>query len=471
MSSPGLADLSISEASRLVQSGETSPVDLVVACLARIERLDEDLRAFITVTEDSALADARLAEEAAVRGELRGPLHGIPVALKDIVDTADVLTTSASRIHADRVPDEDAAVTERLRTAGAVSLGKLNLSEFAMGGTVEHAYGTPRNPWDRTRNPGSSSSGSAIAVASGMAFGALGSDTGGSIRGPASYCGIVGVKPTYGRVPKNGVTPLSWSLDTVGPMARTVTDCAIMLQAIAGHDPRDPTSSSVPVPAYPAVLEREPAGLDIGLPEELCESDELDPEVKAAFDEAVEVLRRLADTVAPISIPAIDASPAPVIVISDVEAADYHAPWLRTRVSEYDENVQLRLLSGAATPGDAYIRAQRIRAFVRSQMLDALDRFEVLAAPATHTPAPPLAATAGTGGSYGDLREDLPRRVFAGPGSLAGLPTLVLPCGFTAAGLPVGMQLIGRPFEESALFRLGRAYEKATDWHTRRPPV
>ena len=470
-SSPGLADLSISEASRLIASGEVSPVDLVVACLARIERLDGDLRAFITVTEDSALADARLAEQAAVNRSLRGPLHGIPIALKDIVDTAGVLTTSGSKIHADRVPGSDASVAERLRAAGAVLMGKLNLSEFAMGGTVEHAYGTPRNPWDRSRNPGSSSSGSAIAVASGMAFGALGSDTGGSIRGPASYCGIVGIRPTYGRVPRHGVTPLSWSLDTVGPMTRNVTDCAIMLQAIAGHDPRDPTSSGLPVPAYRAVLEREPAGLDIGLPAELCDSDELDPEVKAAFDEAVEVLRHLADTVTTVNIPAIDASPAPVMVISDVEAADYHARWLRTRASKYDENVQLRLLTGAATPGDAYVRAQRIRALVRSQMLEALDQYEVLAAPATHTAAPPLATSAGTGGSYGDLREDLPRRVFAGPGSLAGLPTLVLPCGFTASGLPIGMQLIGRPFEEATLFRLGRAYEKATDWRLQRPPV
>ncbi len=471
MPSPALAYLSISEASQLIAAGKISPVDLAGACLERIERLDEDLRAFITVTGDSALADAGLAEEAAARGDLKGPLHGIPIALKDIIDTAGVLTTSGSMVHADRVPGADAAVTERLRDAGAVSLGKLNLSEFAMGGTVRHAYGTPRNPWDRARNPGSSSSGSGIAVAAGMCLGALGSDTGGSIRGPASYCGIVGVKPTYGRVPRHGVTPLSWSLDTVGPMTRTVADCAIMLQAIAGHDPRDPTSSRAPVPAYPTILEQAPAGLDIGLPAELCESDELAPQVKAAFDEAIYTIRRLADTVAPVSVPAIDASPAPVMVISDVEAADYHAPWLRTRASEYDENVRLRLLTGAATPADAYVRAQRIRSLVRSQMLDALERFEVLAAPATHTAAPPLPTSAGTGGSFGDLRDDLPRRVFAGPGSLAGLPTLVLPCGFTQAGLPIGLQLIGRPFQEATLFRLGRAYEKATAWHLQRPPV
>ena len=471
VSNSELAHLSISEASRLIAAGETSPVALVEACLERIEHLDEDLRAFITVTADSALAEARLAETAAVNGYLRGPLHGIPIALKDIVDTAGVPTTSGSGIHEGRVPTADACVAERLRNAGSVLMGKLNLSEFAMGGTVHHSFGTPKNPWDRSRNPGSSSSGSAIAVATGMAFGALGSDTGGSIRGPASYCGIVGIRPTYGRVPRHGVTPLSWSLDTVGPMTRNVTDCAIMLQAIAGHDPRDATSSQIPVPAYASILRREPAGLDIGLPVELCEPEILDPEVKAAFDEAVTVLRSLVDTATPVSFPTIDMSPTPVIVISDVDAADHHAPTLRTRASEYDENVRLRLLTGAAMPGDAYVRAQRIRALVRSEMLEALERFEVLAAPATHTAAPPLATTAGTGGSYGDMRGDLPRRVFSGPGSLAGLPTLVLPCGFTAAGLPIGLQLIGRPFEESTLFRLGRAYERATDWHQRQPPV
>ena len=471
MSNPELAYLSISESSRLIQAGEVSPVDLVEECLERIERLDDDLRAFITVTGDSALAEAKRAEDAAARRNRKGQLHGIPVALKDIIDTAGVLTTSGSKIHAGRVPSADAAVTERLGDAGAVLMGKLNLSEFAMGGTVEHAFGTPKNPWDRSRNPGSSSSGSAISVASAMCFGSLGSDTGGSIRGPASYCGIVGIRPTYGRVPRHGVTPLSWSLDTVGPMARTVLDCAIMLQAIAGHDPRDPTSSRSPVPNYPGELEARTGGLNIGLPVELCESDVLDPEVKTAFDEAMAVIQRLAGTISSVSLPAIDRSPVPVIVISDADAADYHAPWLRTRASEYDVNVQLRLLTGAATPADAYVRAQRIRALVRAEMLGALDRFDVLAAPATHTAAPPLAIVAGTGGSFGDLREDLPRRVFSGPASLSGLPTLVLPCGFTTAGLPIGLQLIGRPFEEAALFRLGQAYERETGWHLRRPPV
>ena len=471
MSSPELAYLSISESSRLIQAGEVSPVDLVEECLERIERLDDDLRAFITVTGDSALAEAKRAEDAAARGDRKGPLHGIPVALKDIIDTAGVLTTSGSRIHAGRVPSTDATVTERLGDAGAVLMGKLNLSEFAMGGTVKHAFGTPKNPWDRSRNPGSSSSGSAISVASAMCFGSLGSDTGGSIRGPASYCGIVGVRPTYGRVPRHGVTPLSWSLDTVGPMARTVLDCAIMLQAIAGHDPRDPTSSRSPVPNYPEELEARTGRLNIGMPVELCESDVLDPEVNAAFDEAMAVIQRLAGTISSVSLPAIDRSPVPVIVISDGDAADYHAPWLRTRASEYDANVQLRLLTGAATPADAYVRAQRIRALVRAEMLGALDRFDVLAAPATHTAAPPLAIAAGTGGSFGDLREDLPRRVFSGPASLSGLPTLVLPCGFTTAGLPIGLQLMGRPFEEAALFRLGQAYERETGWHLQRPPV
>ena len=471
MSNPELTFLSISEAARLIEAGEVSPVDLVEECLERIERLDDDLRAFITVTGDSALAEAKRADDAAARRNRKGPLHGIPVALKDIIDTAGVLTTSGSRIHAGRVPSTDATVTERLGDAGAVLMGKLNLSEFAMGGTVKHAFGTPKNPWDRSRNPGSSSSGSAISVASAMCFGSLGSDTGGSIRGPASYCGIVGVRPTYGRVPRHGVTPLSWSLDTVGPMARTVLDCGIMLQAIAGHDPRDPTSSRSPVPNYTEELEARTGRLNIGLPVELCEPDVLDPEVKTAFDAAMAVLQRVAGTISSVSLPAIDRSPVPVIVISDADAADYHAPWLRTRASEYDANVQLRLLTGAATPADAYVRAQRIRALVRAEMLGALDRFDVLAAPATHTAAPPLAIAAGTGGSFGDLREDLPRRVFSGPASLSGLPTLVLPCGFTTAGLPIGLQLMGRPFEEAALFRLGRAYERETGWHLQRPPV
>ena len=471
MTNDELGFLTISEAARLVEAGEVSPVELATACLERIERMDDGLRAFITVTADLALDAARRAEAEAAAGRSRGPLHGIPLALKDIIDTAGVPTTSGSTIQADRVPRADAAVTRRLKDAGAALLGKLNLSEFAMGGTVRHPFGTPRNPWDRSRNPGSSSSGSAIAVSAGMAFGALGSDTGGSIRGPASYCGIAGIRPTYGRVSRHGVTPLSWSLDTVGPMARTVGDCAIMLGAIAGRDARDPTSSRVPVPDYTAEIERGAGGLSVGLPAELCESDVLDPEVKAAFDDAVRVIRRLVRAVDAVSLPSAALSPVPVIVISDVDAADYHAEWLRTRASEYDENVRLRLMTGAAMPATAYVRAQRVRALVRAETLAAFDAFDVLAAPATPTAAPPLAVAAGTGGSYGDLREDLPRRTFSGPGSLAGAPTLTLPCGFTASGLPIGMQLIGRPFDEGALFRLGRAYERETGWHTRRPPA
>ena len=471
MNNTELCFLSIAEASRLIEAGDLSPVDLVEACLERVELLDDSLRAFITVTGETAVVEAQQAERDIVDGKSRGRLHGIPVALKDIIDTAGILTTSGSRIHAGRIPQEDAAVTQRLKDSGAVLIGKLNLSEFAMGGTVDHPFGTPKNPWDPSRNPGSSSSGSAIAVAAGMSFGALGSDTGGSIRGPASYCGIVGIRPTYGRVPRFGVTPLSWSLDTVGPMTRTVQDCAIMLQAIAGSDARDPTSSRIPVPSYDDDLEGTTAGLSVGLPMELCETEALDQEVRSAFNDSVKVVRGLVDSVNSVRLPSIALSPVPVIVISDVDAADYHAPWLRTKASDYDENVLLRLLTGASTPADAYVRAQRIRAIVKAEMLRAFDTLDVLAAPATPTAAPPLATVAGTGGSYGDLREDLPRRVFSGPGSLAGLPTLVLPCGFTASGLPIGLQLIGRPFEESVLFRLGRAYERETRWHLRRPPV
>ena len=400
------------------------------------------------------------------------PSTGYRCPSKDIIDTEGLLTTSGSRIQAEHVPDTDATVTRRLREAGAVFTGKLNLSEFAMGGTVVHPYGTPRNPWDPSRTPGSSSSGSGIAAAAGMSAGTLGSDTGGSVRGPASYCGLAGIRPTYGRVSRHGVTPLSWSLDTVGPFARTVEDCALLLEVIAGHDPKDATSSRTPVPDYDEGVDGDVSGLRVGLPIELCESDVLDPEVRSAFDEAVGILGDLAGSAEPVSLPWIDLTPAPVIVVSDAEAADYHAPWLRTRADEYDENVRMRLQSGALTPATAYIRAQRIRSLVRREAQTAFETFDVLASPATPTAAPPVEVhTSGPGGVFGDLDRDLPRRTFTGPGSLAGLPTLVIPCGFTSSGLPIGMQLIGRHFDEATLFRLGHAYEQATEWHLRRPPI
>ena len=471
MSSDDLHYKSIAELGGLISQKEISPVDVTRAYLDRIDTLDERLGAFITVLADEAMNQAKEAERQISGGSYRGPLHGIPVAIKDIIHTKGVLTSAGSKVLADHIPTENSTIVERLNDAGAVLLGKLNLSEFAIGGTIDHPYGTPRNPWNTEHTAGGSSSGSGIAVAGGLCAGALGSDTGGSVRGPSSFCGIVGIRPTYGRVTRHRVVPMSWSMDTVGPMTRTVEDCAIFLGAIAGHDPRDPTSSVEPVPDYVDSLEESIAGLRIGLPREMFDFDGLDSQTRDAVLKATGVLEEFGATTEEMSIPTSVHSGAVFVSIADVAAATFHADWLRAKGDEYDLNTRTRLESASLAPATAYIKAQRARALIHRELMDALDRYDVIILPGGTSHAPTINSSTGSPGGYYQGKSDMDRRRYASPAALAGLPALSVPCGFSDTGLPLGMQIIGKPFAEATLFRVGRIYERTAGWHEAHPDL
>jgi aspartyl-tRNA(Asn)/glutamyl-tRNA(Gln) amidotransferase subunit A len=465
-----LTRLSIAEGGDLVRRRTVSPVELTRAHLDRIRRLDRDLLAYITVLCDEALAAAAAAEREIAAGGYRGPLHGIPIALKDLVLTRGLRTTCGSRILRDWVPDADATVTRRLADAGAILLGKLNLHEFAYGPTgVNPHYGTSRNPWDRRRIPGGSSSGSGVAVAAGLAAGALGTDTGGSVRIPAALCGIVGLKPTYGRVSRAGVIPLAWSLDHVGPMTRTVTDAALMLQVLAGRDPADPSSVAVPVPDYRRAMQGEVRGLRLGLPKDLF-FERLNPEVRAAVLAAARSLEGLGAVVEEVPLAKIHhAGPASFAIIAS-EATAYHEPYLRARAAEYGEDVRARLTTGQFVLAHQYLKAQRARQVIRAEVDAVLTRVDALLTPTTPVPAPGLEEREVTvDGLTEDARWWLIR--CTRPINVTGHPALSVPCGVTAAGLPIGLQLVGRFFDEATLLRIGHAFEAVSPARDRWPPV
>ena len=462
--------LTIADLGRLIQSRQLSPVELTATYLERVERLNPTLGAYITVMSETARAEAATAEDEIGQGLYRGPLHGIPVAIKDIIYTQGVLTSAGSRVLADHVPAFDSTIVERLRASGAVLLGKLNLSEFAVGGTIDHPFGTPRNPWNLGRSAGGSSSGSAVAVAGGLCAGSLGSDTGGSIRGPSAFCGTVGLRPTYGRVTRHGVVPMSWSHDTVGPMTRTVEDCAIMLQAIAGHDERDSSSSSDPVPDYAASLGGRSDPLKVALPFAAFEYEGLDSDVRAGVVSAVDTLAELGADIEEVSLPVSAHSGAVFLATADVDAATFHMDWLKTRGDLYDWSTRTRLESAALTPATTYLRAQRARTLVRDELMTALEDHDVIVLPASPTLAPPIAQSTGSPGGYYQGRLDLGRRQYTSPAALAGLPAISVPCGFSDSGLPIGVQIIGRPFAEADLLRVAHRYEQAAGWSERRAP-
>ena len=439
-----------------------SPVELTRTLIERIERLDPKLNAFVTVTADRALADAKAAETALARGDISSPLLGIPVGYKDIYATRGILTTGGSALLADWIPTEDATCVTRLQRAGAVMLGKLITHEFAFGIQFPgHRFPAAKNPWDLERMPGGSSSGSGTALASGLAFGALGSDTGGSIRGPASFCGIAGLKPTYGRCSRAGVLTLSWTLDHTGPMARTVEDCAYLLQALAGHDAADPASSRELVGDYIAPLNRGVRNLRIGVPREyFCES--LDAEVEKAFELALTTLRQLGATVQDVQIPSIKSASAYMVILLS-EAYAYHERDLREHPELFGEYLRERIQAGGLITSSEYVQAQRLRTRLQADMADVLRRVDLLVTPTSPKPAATFAAV------Y-DPTYETPRSN-TGPFNMTGLPTLALPCGFSTSGLPLSMQITGRPFEEAAVLRVGHTYEQATDWHKRHPNV
>jgi aspartyl-tRNA(Asn)/glutamyl-tRNA(Gln) amidotransferase subunit A len=460
MQAVDLAYLSIADAAAAFQRRELSPVELTSALLDRIDRLNPRLDAYLVVTRERALAEARAAEEVIRRGEAHGPLLGIPIAYKDIYLTKGIATTGGSALLLDWVPDEDSACGERLAAAGSVMLGKVITHEFALGlQRPGHPQRPARNPWDLDRIPGGSSSGSGTALAAGMCLGALGSDTGGSIRGPAAFCGITGLKPTFGRVSKRGVLPLSWSLDHAGPMARSAEDCALMLQALAGYDPLDPCSAPVPVDDYLTDLNAGVRGMRIGVltPPAGWESE---PPVAAALAEAARVFEGLGAVLADVTIPTFTIGLVNIIILL-AEAYAYHAGDLARAPELYGERVGPQFLGGGLFTAAEYLQAQRLRSRLRADMAKAMENLDLLLLPVSHSVAPTFEESY-TGAANRPYS-------FMGPMNLCGLPALALPTGFDERGLPLSMQLAGKPFAEATVLRAGHAFQQATDWHTRRP--
>ena len=463
--------LSATELAGLIKARELSPVEATESYLERIGQVDGALNSYITVTAEQAMTEARQAEKEIASGNYRSPMHGVPVAVKDQFNTKGILTTGGSSILKDFVPDEDATVMAKLKLAGSVLLGKLNMSEFAMGDAFHHPYGRPRNPWDLTRNPGTSSSGSGAATAASLCATSLGEDTAGSIRGPAAFCGLAGIRPTWGRVSRYGVLGSTWSMDAVGPISRTVADCAMTLGAIAGYDPKDPYTVDLPVPDYLAELEGGIEGLKVGVIAERVHSNAVDPQVREAVIRAVGQLGELGASVEEVTVPLIAQSAAISTAIIYADAAGVHRRGIDNHLGDYDYNIQVRLLAGSILPAQAHQKAVRLRHLLRQQILDALDRVDVLVMPTSSVAASPIPKAAGISSKQEFLEMLGGRRSFTAPFNLANVPAISVNCGFTAESLPVGLQIAGKPFAESTLFRAAHAYEQATGWHTRRPPL
>ncbi len=440
---------------------EISPVEVADAYLERIELIDEKLLAYITVTADDARAAARRAETEIVAGNWRGPFHGVPIALKDLCYTRGTLTTGGSKILADFVPDFDCTLWARLREAGAVLLGKLNLHEFASGATNTNPHwGTCRNPYNLERIPGGSSGGSGAAIVAKLAAATIGTDTGGSIRIPAAFCGCVGMKQTWSRVSRYGVLPLADSLDHAGPITRTVRDAALMLQVIAGHAPHDSTSSTEPVPDYAAALTGDLKGVRIGIITELLTG--LSDEVALSFNAALRELRILGTEVEEVKIANIDTASTIATNIMFAEAAEYHEQWMRTRAHEYGHDVRRMLEAGMMTPAVYYVRAQRARAAILAETMKALEKFTVLVAPTASIPAPRIdvgGRALTDSGAPVDMVASVLR--FTAPFNVTGQPALAIPTGLSPGGLPLSMQFIGKPFDEATVFKVADAYERA----------
>lgn len=463
MSDP--AQLSLVEAAAAIRARNVSSLELVEACLARIERWQPKLNAFVAIEADEARAAARAADNA----KPSGPLHGVPLAHKDMYYRAGKIATCGSKIRREWIAPTTSTALDRLASAGALQLGTLNMAEFAYGPTGHNAYlGHCRNPWHTDYITGGSSSGSGAAVAARLAFGSLGSDTGGSIRAPAGICGVTGIKPTWGRVSRAGAMPLSFTLDTVGPLARTAEDCALLLQIIAGPDERDPLAASEPVPDYVASLKQSPQGLRIGVSRRTLEA-ESHPEIVQAIVQACDALRAQGAEVIDVPGPPLDALSAHCLLVIQSEASSIHGKWMRERPNDYGEQVRARLEAGFAIPATAYLDALRMRGPALERFCaTTLERADAYLCPTLAGLTPTITETdVGSSPQLAKFVGEFTR--FMRWVNYLGLPSLNLACGFDSRGLPIGMQLVGRPFSESSLFRLGHAYQAATDWHLRLP--
>ena len=466
MNTSELPFLSAGDLSRLIQSKEVSPVEVTEAYLDRITSLDHRFNSYLTVMREQALVDAQQAEEDIASGQHKGPMHGVPVAVKDQFWSRGVRSTGGSRILADFVPDEDATVIANLRKAGAVVLGKTNMTEFAITG-FSHRYATPRNPWNTDSYTGGSSSGSGAATAAYLCATSLGEDTGGSIRFPATWCGLVGLRPSWGLVSRYGVMRGVWSMDTVGPISRTVEDAAITLGAIAGHDPKDRYSSRAPVPDYRQALGSDLKGLKIGVITEFMDSDLVEPEVRQTVSDSFATLGELGATVEEVSVPlSMDAGIATAVLLA-VEPALAQQDWIKDQLQDYGHDVRILLLTGSLLPAQAYYKAQKLRTMLRQQVLDSLEKYDVLVLPTSGKGAQPLEQDPPiTSKETASRLAFLFTRIF----NLASCPAISVPCGFDDRGMPVGLQIGARPGAEETIFKVAHAYEQATAWHTMRPP-
>jgi aspartyl-tRNA(Asn)/glutamyl-tRNA(Gln) amidotransferase subunit A len=470
MDSKGLCYFSAGELSRLIRKKEVSPVEVVKAHLARVEALEPALNSFIALLPEQAVEEAKLAEREIQAGRYRGPLHGIPIGLKDLFYVKGVRNTSGSKIFDHFIPDHDSTIALKLKDAGAILLGKLNLHQFAYGPTGENPdYGNMHNPWDTKRIPGGSSGGSASATASGQCTLAMGTDTGGSIRIPSAVCGLVGLKPTYGRLSRYGITVLSWSQDHPGPMTRTVEDCALVMNAVAGYDPRDPSSANMSIPDFTKSLTENIKGLRVGVPKEPFE-DPVDSEVEHFVRSAIELLSKLGATIHEMSWPMYHESKAISSTILMAEATAYHSQLMKRQGSRLDPKVRLRLEAGLLISAVDYIQAQRARRLFYQQSCDLFKNVDLLAGPTV----PITACNIGTeevqiGNTLLGVIPLLTQHTR--PYNLNGFPAITVPCGFSRNGLPVGFQLAGKPFDEAMVLRAAFAYEQATEWHQRRPLI
>ena len=456
--------------SKLVQSKEISPVEIIEAHLTRIDATEPVLNSFITLLADQARKSARQAEKDIQAGRYKGPLHGIPVALKDLYNTGGVRTTSGSRIFDTFIPTEDCTVAAKFHQAGAILLGKLNMHQFAYGPTGENPdYGHMHNPWNPDMVTGGSSGGSGSAAAAGQCTITTGSDTGGSIRIPAALCGIVGLKPTYGLVSRYGLSALSWSLDHAGPMTRTVEDTAITMNVIAGHDPKDVASAKVDIPDYTSALTGDVKGLRIGIVKEYFEAP-LDPQVRKAVMDAISLLESMGAEIKEVSYPMFNQSQAISSTVLMAEATAYHRDLLEKDGHQLYEPVRQRLEAGLFISAAEYLRAQQARSIFDQQGRRLLDEVDLLAGPTEPVTAPEILASKVMAGEQevgvvGALTQ------YTRPYNINGFPAISVPCGFSDDGMPIGLQLAGRPFDEMTVLRAAHAYEQANDWHTRRPPI
>ncbi len=458
--------LTTAQLSELIRTREVSPVEAAIAYLDRIDSLNFKFNSYLTICRKEAMDAAGEAERAIAAGSYIGPLHGIPVAVKDQLWTKGIRTTAGSRIMADFVPDEDATAVARLKDAGAVVLGKTNMTEFAIG--IAQTYGYNRNPWNLDRFTGGSSAGSGSATAAFLCSTSLGEDTGGSIRRPAAWCGVVGLRPSWGRVSRYGVTASSWSMDQVGPISRTVEDVAITLGAIAGHDPKDPYTWDVPVPDYRSALGGDLAGMRVGVIRELTYSDIVDPEIRDGVLAAGAVMEEMGAVVEEVSMPVTAHCGTMGTVLINTESAAVYRDWTHDRLRDFSRSNRTVLLSGSIMPAQAYYKVQKLREMLRREVLDALKTHDVLILPTARRCAPPVDEDQPL--TSKQMVRDL-ALVMTRPFNLAGTPAISINCGFNSQGLPIGLQIGGRPFDESTVLKVAHAYEQHTPWHTMRPPT